>query len=473
MNILQKTKFSSWRIAFVYSLVASIWILVSGLLVGRLSAGFEELLYYELTKGLLFVFATTVLLYFLCRSWSQQIAAAWQQQETSQQRYETYVRNSPISIAEIDRSGHILETNQATEQLTGYAYEELLGMNVFNLDKTENAIDTASAFEEIFTHGQSSRERVISRKDGTHATILIDGVVCANDRAICFSRDITERSRATEELIKAKQAAEDANRAKDEFLAIMSHELRTPLNPIIGFSEILLAECENEEDRKHVEIILNAANHQLKLVDEILHYISLNKGEIALNRTTFNLVELCQNITSEVSEGKQQIAVKFDNGTGGQPIPSDLEVIADPIAIDRILNILLENACKYTQEGFVSLSVSRAEDGCFIFEVADTGIGIQAESQAKLFDAFSQVETSYTRSHEGIGLGLAICQKLTELLDGTISLHSTPGVGSTFRVELPLELAEPGTETERLKKTENNLKHSSTSRDPSVWSHSI
>lgn len=252
----------------------------------------------------------------------------------------------------------------------------------------------------------------------------------------------SEKTQALADLIEAKQAAEDANKAKDDFLAVMSHEMRTPLNPIIGFSEMLVETIRSEPEKTYVDTILKAGNRQLELIDDILQYMQLHRSKVKMTPGNFRPFDLCESVIRDASSANSsKLDLRLTNGAHGKAISKDLEVVSDQQALRGILDNLINNACKYTKKGQAQLDLSEVSDspGEFIFTVKDTGIGIEPDIREKLFEAFSQADSSYTRRHEGIGLGLAICKKLVDLLNGKITVESTPGQGSTFTVRLPLD----------------------------------
>lgn len=291
------------------------------------------------------------------------------------------------------------------------------------------------------------------QKDG-YIAMMANPEIVENEEEISLFREVCgdlqyalhmigmerEKIQALADLIEAKQAAEDANRAKDDFLAVMSHELRTPLNPIIGFSELLIETTRSEPEKTYVETIFKAGNRQLELIDEILHYMRLHRGNVKMTTENFRLFDLCESVMHDASVNSSNLKLRLANGTHGKAVSKNLEVLSDLQALRGILDNLVNNACKYTKEGHVQLDLSEldGEPREFIFTVTDTGMGIAPDIQDKLFEAFSQADSSYTRRHEGVGLGLAISKKLVELLHGEISVESTPGQGSAFTVRLPL-----------------------------------
>lgn len=258
----------------------------------------------------------------------------------------------------------------------------------------------------------------------------------------CYE-DITLRKQAEADLIQAKDEAEAASRAKDEFLAVMSHEMRTPLNPILGFSAMLRESLPNEPEAGYLDTIVSAANRQLRLIDDILDYMRINNSSITASPEPFRLADLCETAVHDASSLTDNLALDFHNEL---PDSQDFTVVTDLIMLRRILDNLLGNACKYTNEGSVDLYLRLAEYdsriSTFEIEVRDTGIGITEEMQRNLFEAFSQADSSYSRKHEGLGLGLAICKRLLDILGGEISVESIRGKGSSFTLSIPLQIKE-------------------------------
>lgn len=267
-----------------------------------------------------------------------------------------------------------------------------------------------------------------------------------------LSIDITEkkrweeaRSRLLHELQQKKEDAESANRAKGEFLAVMSHEMRTPLNAILGFTELLLEDHPEGKTRDYLTMVYQAGERQLQMVDGILQYARLEKGRMQPNYSEVPLDSLCQSMVENLRAVTRHLQLGFVNGFADWgPLPADFIVRTDPSMLQGLLENLLGNACKYTKAGSVTLAVG-LEAGTepvrrVRFEVRDTGIGIAPANLAKLFLPFSQIDSSYTRDFEGAGIGLAICKRLAEILQGEIGVESQLGQGSCFWFVLPIEI---------------------------------
>lgn len=252
-----------------------------------------------------------------------------------------------------------------------------------------------------------------------------------------ISRDITERVRAQEELQAAKEAAEYADRAKSDFLANMSHELRTPLNAIIGFAEILRDEIIGpiRPDQKELVVdIHTSGRHLLNMINDILDLSKIEAGTMDLDFETFSIVDTMEEVNTVVNAlaSKKQIHLiqEFDR---------DITVTADKTKFKQILYNLLANGVKFTNEGGRVTTKLEISENSLLVRVIDTGVGITPEDQEMLFQAFTQVDTSKARAHEGTGLGLALTKRLVELHGGEIWAESTVGEGSTFSFTLPMQ----------------------------------
>ncbi len=341
------------------------------------------------------------------------------------------------------------------ERWAGIMGRTLAELNGFSEDVWKAYIhedDLPSVKEALQTHlaGETAYYDVQYRqahKDGNWVWVHSRGKVTERSEAGKPLRmsgthlDITQIKESEAQLINAKNEAEEANSAKDEFLAVMSHEMRTPLNPIMGFSELMLASTSDQTEITYLNAIISAAKRQLRLIDGILDFMRLNRNDITLTPEPFNLVNLCQLTVNDAQTKAEHLELKFENGSHYPSVPDDLVIECDMIVLRRILDNLIDNACKYTEKGSVTLSVGQDTTDaqtCYVLSVRDTGMGIAKDLHSKLFDAFKQADSSYTRRYEGVGLGLSICKKLTQILGGSISLESEPEIGSCFTIRLPL-----------------------------------
>ena len=246
------------------------------------------------------------------------------------------------------------------------------------------------------------------------------------------------------ELTIAKEAAEEASRAKSSFLANMSHELRTPLNAIIGYSEMLQEEAEERgvpEFGADLKKVHGAGRHLLSLINDILDLSKIESGKMELLLETFEVRSLLEDVESTIKP-----LVEKNHNTLEVVGATDAGAMhADVTRLRQVLFNLLSNACKFTEKGRITLDVRR-EHGTFgddvVFRLSDTGIGMTPEQQSRLFEAFMQADASTSRRFGGTGLGLAISRRFCQMMGGDVSVTSTPGVGSTFTVRIPATVPE-------------------------------
>jgi adenylate cyclase len=242
-------------------------------------------------------------------------------------------------------------------------------------------------------------------------------------------------------LAEARDTATEATVAKSRFLANMSHELRTPLNAVIGITEMLMEDAEDSGDRRTVEPlerIGRAGRHLLQLINEVLDLSKIEAGKLEMNYESLALASLVGDVVGEA----EPLAAKNGNRLVVECPPDIGMVRSDPTRLRQIMLNLLSNACKFTEQGRVSLSVSRSGadgDDWISIRVVDTGIGMTREQLGRLFQEFSQADSSTTRKYGGTGLGLAITDRLCRMMGGSIEVESEPGVGTTFSVRLPTD----------------------------------
>ncbi|MBM4053096.1 MAG: hypothetical protein FJ264_00185 [Planctomycetes bacterium] len=255
---------------------------------------------------------------------------------------------------------------------------------------------------------------------------------------------LQEKVRLTEEQNKEIIAA---NRAKSEFLANMSHELRTPLNAIIGFSEVLRDKvCGelNEEQIDFVKDIHQSGQHLLQMINDILDLTKIESGKLELKYEEFEMGQLISDVivTLKTLADKKRLILNTNIHNHNE------RICADPVKFKQILYNLLSNSIKFTPEnGTVSIKTTAINQGmdCIKVEVSDTGIGIKEEDYSKIFQAFKQIDSSFSRKYEGTGLGLNLTKRLVEMHGGKIDFVSKAGAGSTFTFTIPLK--QPGKTT--------------------------
>ncbi|WP_298233294.1 PAS domain S-box protein [uncultured Azohydromonas sp.] len=370
------------------------------------------------------------------------------------------------AIVVTDASDRITLFNEAAEQLTGHARAEALGQRAVALlfdaeelrqrqRRLQEALGRAVAPGELFmtrTRGAEGGEWRLRRADGTRVPVLLDVRTLRDERTrtvglIYVAVDLSERKRLETELQQRTEQAEAANRAKSAFLANMSHEIRTPLNAVIGLSHLLQQMPLEGRQREFVGHIAGAGEQLLALVNDVLDLSKIEAGEMRLERVPFALGTLLEQLAAQarVQADQKKLALRLQAAPALPP-----RVCGDPVRLRQVLHNLLGNAVKFTQAGSVTLRVQPLAPppepppghARLLFEIEDTGIGIPAEAQARIFEAFTQADSSTTRRFGGTGLGLSIVRRLVSLMGGTLELRSTPGQGSRFSVTLVLALPE-------------------------------
>ena len=343
----------------------------------------------------------------------------------------------------------VIYANPAFYRITGYGEEEVIGRNCRFLQGPETNPRHIKALREAIGNGEAINVEIVNhRKDGSRfVNELHLSPIFGDDGEVRYifgiQHDVTAREQFARDAERARRAAERANAEKSDFLAFMSHEIRTPMNGVMGTISLLLDTTLDAEQHAYAETARRCGELLLATVNEMLDLSRIEAGHLAIEEEVFDLAapvaEVLDLLAPAVAEKGIRLSASID-----PLLPA--RVIGDARRLRQVLLNLADNAVKFTAVGGVGIRVERAEaNGQVRFAVADTGIGMPPEVQARLFGRFAQGGPETARRYGGSGLGLMICKRLVGLMGGRIVLASTPGKGSTFSFEIPLRpIAESG-----------------------------
>lgn len=360
------------------------------------------------------------------------------------------------AIVITNEDGHIMHWNKAATEIFGYTEEEVKGRTLMETIIPPAARNPDGTGFELFLdpddfHILNQRLELTGiRKSGIEFPMELAVTAIHNEQEFYYNgfiRDISSRKQREQELVQMKEKAEQAAKAKSQFLSVMSHELRTPLNAVIGITHLLMQSQPREDQQEDLRTLQFSGESLLHIINDILDFTKLDSGKIELSAIDFNLRELVQSLYQSFSYKAKEKGVVFDVEFD-QRIP--FFVKGDNFRLSQVLNNLISNAIKFTQRGSVRLKVEMTEEkgNSFAarFSVIDTGIGIPREKQEKIFEQFTQADSDTTRLYGGTGLGLSISVKLVELMGSAILVDSVPGKGSDFHFSVILQrgdVAEP------------------------------
>ncbi len=355
------------------------------------------------------------------------------------------VEQSPNSIVITDVNGTIEYVNANTAALTGYTSEEVIGKNP-RIFKTGNTSDEEySKLWETITSGKTwSGEFMNKKKNGElyWESASISPILDLQGKIVNYlgiKTDITEKKKLLQELIAAKEKAEESDRLKTSFLNNISHEIRTPMNAIVGFAEFLNEPDLTSEKRKEFsDIIIQSTKQLLSIITDIIDIAAIEAGQEKTHLTEFDLNYLLRIVYEQslMKAAHQDVELRMQ---AGMP-QTEIRLVCDQTKLSQILNNLIGNALKFTKKGHVVFGYEiKGEE--IEFSVHDTGIGIAAEMHDEIFKRFRQVESTLARKFGGSGLGLSIAKAFVELLGGKIWLTSEPGKGSSFYFTIPYNKA--------------------------------
>ncbi|MDD5436005.1 MAG: ATP-binding protein [Candidatus Omnitrophica bacterium] len=366
----------------------------------------------------------------------------------SEAEYRELVQNANSIILRMDMNGSVTFFNEFAQNFFGYKEKEILGKNVVGtiVPRSDSSgkdltamIDDMSRHPGRYVNNENENtvrggrrvwiawtNKAILDKDGRVSEIL------------CIGNEITKLKEAEEAILRAKEAAESANKTKSAFLANMSHELRTPLNAIIGFSQLMgdgLSGPLSGKQTEYTSIILESGKHLLSLINDILDISKIEAGKMELEVGEFDLGELLKKcmvlIKEKAFDHGIKLSIDVKEGVG--------MVRADERKIKQVIYNLLSNAAKFTPDkGSISIEAGRSDTRGMLVTVSDTGIGIEKKDGEKVFAAFEQIDSEYSRKYAGTGLGMPLSKKIVELHGGKMWFESEgKGKGSRFYFTLP------------------------------------
>lgn len=366
--------------------------------------------------------------------------------QRSENKYKLVLETIKMPAISIDKKGNIIFCNGQMAKTLGYTQDEVMGINW--LDRFVPEREREELYQAFINN--SFKAQFISTvvcRNGEERIISWQNTVSHDDygkikEITAIGEDITDRQKATQALISAKEQAEKSSHFKSEFLSIMSHEIRTPMNAVIGTTNLLLSENPLPEQLEYLNILKFSGENLLAIINDILDYNKIEAGKLDLNAQSFNILNLGQKIKqsfyAKAAEKDLEIDLFVDAG-----IPAN--IIGDQVRLGQVLNNLLSNAVKFTHKGKVSLLLDKEtiddKSVTIKFSVADTGIGIAPENLAMIFDPFTQESQSHENDYGGTGLGLAITKRLIELHKSTISVTSEPGKGTEFSFSITFNIA--------------------------------
>lgn len=427
------------KIILIYILVGGLWILFSDSILPHFTNDITILTHLATAKGLFYVLVTAALLYFLIYNYTNEIKHAEENFHESEKRYKELANSLPQMIFEIDNQGLIKFTNLASHKMFGYTQDEISAeFSVFDAIVPEDRERARNNMIQIMAGGIHEIEEYSAlRKDGTKFPVIIFSTPIITNNLTSGLRgiaiDITERKIMEDQLIKAKEKAEESDKLKSEFLAQMSHEIK-PLNVILSYNSFLkeeLAQYLNQEQITGFNSVATAGRRLIRTIDLILNMAEIHAGKLDVRINEINIYSILIDLTNEFEHYAKEKNLELTCINDCDFIPL---IKSDGYIVSEVFQNLIDNAIKYTARGRIDIKIYKGIKDRICVAIKDTGIGINPEYMDKLFLPFSQEDSGYSRKFDGNGLGLALVKKYLELINADITVESEKGKGSQFIV---------------------------------------
>jgi len=366
--------------------------------------------------------------------------------QQSENRYKVLFEDAPDSIVLIDiNNGKVVDANPAASNLFGVDRKEIIGKDQREIfqnteENVQRNISVVNATKTLGRPAQRLFSNLIVRSDGTKTpvestvrTIFIDGNLYLQG----IMRDISERKIVEEQLKIAKNKAEEMNKIKSNFLANISHELRTPLISILGFSQFLVEELQDEELRNMADIVNQGGQRLLNTLNLILDISLIENGKVSINESRLDIKNILEETAQKYKSDIESKGLQFNTRFSDESYP----IKADENMLKQIFENLISNALKFTSQGFVNISLAKTTVNDKLYcsiTIEDSGIGIHPSDLENIFKEFRQASEGATRNYDGTGLGLTIANRFIEYLGGYIEVKSIPGKGSIFTLFIPI-----------------------------------
>ncbi len=358
----------------------------------------------------------------------------------SEEKYRIITENSADAIFVVNNEGKYVYVNSEVTNLLGYGKEEMLTFTIRDLAPKDKMEEYYKSFMSLFQTGKLFAEIQLKKKTDELISVDINAVVLPNGLAYASCRDITERKNVQNEILKAKEKAEEMNRLKSYFLSNMSHELRTPMIAIMGYAELLQNEITDSDQLLMIEGILEGAS---RLNSTFLNILELSEIE----SSSLNLSTSLRNLSKEVEESINPLyimAARKKLYLKVEVLDIELQVDIDPILFRDAIYQIVDNAIKFTKKGGILIQIDKyrkLDQFKAMVRITDTGVGISQDDILKIFGEFRQASEGMSRAYEGLGVGLSLVKKILEMMNGEINIESEIGKGTTITLVLPQRIS--------------------------------